>query len=88
MVFVEKNYSVFDDEEENKHEYKQIYEDYVAIMEKNIEQKLLESFTEANISQFLTTFKDNMETYEYHNSDTVDILFSFIDFQQFKSQML
>lgn len=80
MVFVDKNYGVFDEEEENKHEYKQIYEDYVSIMEKNIESNLLKTFSEAEIGEFLTTFKDKMESYEYENSDTVDVLFSFIDF--------
>jgi hypothetical protein len=49
-------------------------------MEKNIESNLLKTFSEAEIGEFLTTFKDKMESYEYENSDTVDVLFSFIDF--------
>lgn len=35
-AFIENNYAVFDEEDENKHEYKQIYEDYVNIMDRII----------------------------------------------------
>jgi hypothetical protein len=65
-AFVQKNYAIFDEEEENKHEYKQVYEDYVSIMERTIEAKLKDEnqFSEAEISGFLETFKDHMETYK------------------------
>jgi len=40
--FASKNISIFDEEEENKHEYKQVYEDYCNIMDRTIEAKLKE----------------------------------------------
>ena len=40
QAFIENNYAIFDEDDENKHEYKQIYEDYVSIMDKVIAVKL------------------------------------------------
>lgn len=51
--FVKKNHAIFDEEEENKHEYKQVYEDYVNIMERMIEAKLKETYSEDEIEAFL-----------------------------------
>lgn len=37
--------------------------------------------------QFLTTFKDNLKSYEQVDKDTVEYLFELIDFQKFKGRM-
>ena len=88
--FASKNISIFDEEEENKHEYKQVYEDYCNIMDRTIEAKLKEEhqFQEADIQKFMETFKDNLESYKAVNADTFDILYSFIEFDKFKQMML
>lgn len=42
--FLEKHLDTFDDEEENKLEYTEIFEEYVQILEKVIDSKLYESY--------------------------------------------
>ena len=90
MDFVSKNFQIFEEDEENKHEYKQVYEDYCNIMDRCIEAKLKEehNFSDADIQNFMSTFKDNMSLYKETSADTFDILFGFIDFDQFKQVML
>ena len=89
-AFVENNYAIFDEEDENKHEYKQVYEDYVSIMDRVISARLKNEngFSEAEIEAFLGTFEQNKENYSATNSDTVDTLYSFIDFMHFKKSMI
>ena len=81
---------MFEDVDENKLEYQQVYEDYCAIMDKCIEAKLKDehNFSEDAIKQFMETFKDNKQAYEQANSDTFDTLYGFIDFEQFKQMMI
>lgn len=59
-------------------------------MEKTIEQKLLEEFKFADdeINSFYTSFPEKKEHYEQINVNTVEALFSFIDFDKFKKDML
>lgn len=89
-AFVENNYGIFDEEEENKHEYKQIYEDYVSIMDRIISARLKSEngFNDAEIEEFLSSFEQNKDAYMANNADTVDTLYSFIDFMHFKKQMI
>lgn len=75
------------DEEENKHEYKQIYEEFLSIQENVIETKLKEQHSEDDVLEFYTTFQDKMKAYEQINKDTVDFLFEMIEFDKFKSKM-
>ena len=89
-AFIENNYAIFDEEDENKHEYKQVYEDYVAIMDRVITARLKNEngFADAEIEAFLGSFEQNKDTYSATNADTVDTLYSFIDFMHFKKLML
>ena len=90
QTFVENNYGIFDEEDENKHEYKQVYEDYVAIMDRVISARLKNEngFSESEIAAFLTSFEQNKDAYTATNADTVDTLYSFIDFMHFKKSMI
>ena len=79
-----------DDVEENKHEYKQIYESYLAITEKVIETKLREKYqlSDDAILDFYSTFADHRKEYEQEDADTVDTLFGMIEFDDFKRRMV
>jgi len=59
-------------------------------MEKAIEARLLTEFgfTDDEINDFYTSFGDNKAAYEQRNSNTVDSLYSFIDFDRFKNDMI
>ena len=59
-------------------------------MEKTIESKLLNDFkfSDEEINNFYTSFPDKKAHYETVNINTVDALFSFIDFDRFKKEML
>lgn len=67
-----------------------MYDNYLEIMEKTIESKLIGEFNfqDEEISQFYTSFPDKKQHYEQINVNTVDALFSFIDFDRFKKEML
>jgi hypothetical protein len=53
-----------------------------------IEANLLEKFSNDDIEGFYSTFKDNMGKYEKLNPEVMDTLFSFIDFEKFKKNIL
>ena len=88
MEFFEKHNHVFEDTEENKLEYSPIYESYVYILESVIDSRLIEKFMPSETEEFYKTFKDNLQTYEAINSDTLDTLYGFIDFDKFKDKMI
>lgn len=83
-----KHKDIFDENDENKLEYTTIFEEYVKILESTIDTQLYQNYQEAQISAFYNDFKDNFKEYQKVNSDTVEILFGFIDFNKFKTQML
>jgi hypothetical protein len=86
--FYQKNQDKFEDTEENKLEYTNIYTEYVYILEQMIEANLLEKFSNDQIEAFYGTFKDNLARYEKLNPEAVDTLFSFVDFDAFKKNIL
>ena len=57
-AFIQQNYHHFDDDEENKHIYKTVYDNYLEIMEKTIESKLMGDFKfgDEEINAFYTSF--------------------------------
>ena len=59
-------------------------------MEKAIEARLINEFdfTDDEINDFYTSFGENKDTYEKRNPSTVDSLYSFIDFDRFKNDMI
>lgn len=90
MSFFEANYQHFNEEDENKLEYTTIYEQYVEIMDRTIQTKLMDEYQigEEDIKSFLSTFEEQIETYKKENSEVVDILFGYVDFQIFKKAMM
>ena len=91
LEFIQANCGKFDnDVEENSHEHLQIHKDYVYISETLIELKLKDdySFSEDEINHFYKTFEANQASYIETDSETVDILYNFIDFNKFKKHML
>lgn len=69
-------------------EYTTIYEEYVQILEKIIDTKVLECFQQAQIQGFYMDFTQNFAEYAKVNNDTVEILFGFTDFNKFKRLVL
>ena len=53
-----------------------------------IEANLLEKFSNDQIEAFYGTFKDNLAKYEKLNPEAVDTLFSFVNFDSFKKNIL
>jgi len=86
--FFMKNQDKFEDTEENKLEYTNIYTEYVYILEQMIEMNLKDRYTDDQIESFYETFKDNLQAYEKVNPEVVDSLFGFIDFEKFKKSIL
>lgn len=76
--------------DENKHEYKQIYEEYLAITKNIIEARLKESYRQNDdtIQAFYDALKDDKTKYEEENSDTMEMLYGVIDFDNFKVKMV
>ena len=86
--FFNKHIDTFEDTDDNKLEYTQVFEAYVYILEKMIEARLSASFDNSAIEEFYANFKDNMAKYEAANKDGFDTLFGFIDFDKFKANIL
>ncbi|KRX06107.1 hypothetical protein PPERSA_09719 [Pseudocohnilembus persalinus] len=84
--FFDKNCSHFENEDENKHIYNDLFKEYQAILDQSVESKLLTKFSEEEIAQFFEDFEKNYKNYD--NKDVVEQLFIFTDFSKFKSTML
>ena len=87
-AFMEKNYDQFEDTEENKLIYTQIYEQFVSLLENIIIVKLEQKFQSDDVDNFYATFVENIAKYEAEDAVTVNSLFSFIDFNKFKESIL
>lgn len=83
--FMEKHYQEFDDSEENKLIYTSIFNEYISLVEKYIEKKLLDRIPGFNMTAFtmsLQQHKDEMA------GDIFDMLLTFTDFLAFKEMFL
>jgi hypothetical protein len=62
----------------------------MSIMDKMITARLKNEngVTDAEFEAFLGSFEQNKEAYSASNADTVDTLYSFIDFMHFKKSMI
>ncbi|XP_071613356.1 ADP-ribosylation factor-like protein 2-binding protein isoform X2 [Heliangelus exortis] len=84
-TFMEKHYQEFEDSEENKLIYTSIFNEYISLVEKYIEDKLLARIPGFNMTAFtmsLQQHKDEM------TGDLFDILLTFTDFLAFKRMFL
>ena len=82
---------LFDEEDENKLEYTNIYQDYIQLMEQILDVTLKSDtygHSEEQVKAFYKTFKENHETYKAMNEDVMDLLFGLVDFTKFKSSIL
>jgi len=85
---MKKNCETFEDTEENKLEYTNVYTEYVHILDQMIDAQLKTTFSDAELESFYVGFKDHMPQYEQINPEVVDNLFGFLDFDKFKKAML
>ena len=88
MDFFRKNCQVFEDNEENKHEYKELHEEYIVLCETAIDAVIKSKFSEEEIQSFYTDFAENYQNYKGKSDDAFQIMNALIDFQKFKIQML
>uniref|UniRef100_A0ABI7XQR5 ADP-ribosylation factor-like protein 2-binding protein n=1 Tax=Felis catus TaxID=9685 RepID=A0ABI7XQR5_FELCA len=83
--FMDKYYQEFEDTEENKLTYTPIFNEYISLVEKYIEEQLLERIPGFNMAPFTTTS-------QHHNDevagDIFDMLLTFTDFLAFKEMFL
>lgn len=82
--FYEKHKETFEDTDENKLEYTQIYEAYVLILDSMIDQELYKSYSHEQVQAFYDDFKEDVSKYEAINSTAVETLFGFVNFDKFK----
>lgn len=83
--FMEKYYSQFDDSDENKLTYTPIFNEYVNLLEKHLEQQLTERIPDFDMNTFIQLLMKNKEEVP---ADIFDMLLSFTDFMAFKEMFL
>lgn len=88
MDFHVKNCKIFSEEEENKHAYMDVFEEYVKLVDNAIDAQLKLTYKQEDIDEFYKTFKERYAEYKEINYDAVDILKNAIDFEAFKNTML
>ncbi|NP_957295.2 ADP-ribosylation factor-like protein 2-binding protein [Danio rerio] len=79
--FMEKYYLEFDDSEENKLSYTPIFNEYIEILEKHLEQQLVERIPGFNMDAFTHSLKQHKDEV---SGDILDMLLTFTDFMAFK----
>ena len=84
MAFFEKNCSLFSDEDENKHEHKEIHEEYIRLLELAIDVQIKEKYSDSEMEIFYSDFKENFKAYQAINEDAFSIMIASLDFVQFK----
>ena len=83
--FLEKYYKEFEDKNENKLIYTQIFKEYTALTEKYIETNLIKRLPKYNIDDFYKLLEKRKKQID---EQLLDTLLSFTDFQTFKEMML
>ncbi|XP_072278930.1 ADP-ribosylation factor-like protein 2-binding protein isoform X2 [Pyxicephalus adspersus] len=83
--FMEKYYKEFEDTEENKLSYTPIFNEYICLVEKYIEDQLLERIPAFNMSAFISSLQSHQQEIA---GDIFDILLTFTDFLAFKEMFL
>ncbi|XP_029379353.1 ADP-ribosylation factor-like protein 2-binding protein isoform X2 [Echeneis naucrates] len=83
--FMEKHYLEFDDSDENKLSYTSIFNEYVDLLEKHLEQQLKERIPGFNMNTFIELLMQHKEEVP---GDIFDMLLTFTDFMAFKEMFL
>ena len=87
-AFFEKNHKHFSDDEENKHIYKEIHEEYIKILEMAIDAQIKQSYSEEEMNDFYDHFAQNFKEYLEINQNAYEVMKASLDFPHFKEQML
>ena len=92
VEFMEQNAGVFEDTDENKLEYTPLHEEFIKLTENAIEAHVKEKLglTQEDIDTFYAALQEpnKLKVLEATNKDTVDHLFTMLDFNKFKKQMI
>ncbi|KAJ7426421.1 RING finger and SPRY domain-containing protein 1 [Willisornis vidua] len=83
--FLEKHYQEFDDSEENKLIYTDIFNEYISLVEKYIEEKLLDRIRGFDMVAFTVSLEQHKDEMP---GDIFDLLLTFTDFLAFKEMFL
>uniref|UniRef100_A0A673M7X2 ADP-ribosylation factor-like protein 2-binding protein n=1 Tax=Sinocyclocheilus rhinocerous TaxID=307959 RepID=A0A673M7X2_9TELE len=83
--FMEKYYLEFDDSEENKLSYTPIFNEYIEVLEKHLEQQLVERIPGFNMDAFIHSLKWHKDEV---SGDILDMLLTFTDFMAFKEMFI
>ncbi|XP_076589403.1 ADP-ribosylation factor-like protein 2-binding protein [Chaetodon auriga] len=83
--FMEKHYVEFEDSDENKLSYTPIFNEYVDLLEKYLEQQLVERLPGFNMDTFIELLMQHKEEVP---GDIFDMLLTFTDFMAFKEMLL
>ncbi|XP_001508673.1 ADP-ribosylation factor-like protein 2-binding protein [Ornithorhynchus anatinus] len=83
--FMDKYYQEFEDTEENKLIYTPIFNEYISLIEKYIEEQLLERIPGFNMPAFTATLLQHKDEVA---GDIFDMLLTFTDFLAFKEMFL
>ncbi|XP_033941990.1 ADP-ribosylation factor-like protein 2-binding protein [Pseudochaenichthys georgianus] len=83
--FMDKHYLEFDDSDENKLSYTSIFNEYVDLLEKHLEQQLLERIPTFSMKSFIELLMQHKEEVP---GDIFDMLLTFTDFAAFKEMFL
>ncbi|XP_005997250.1 ADP-ribosylation factor-like protein 2-binding protein [Latimeria chalumnae] len=84
-TFMDKYYLEFEDTEENKLSYTSIFSEYIDLLEKYIEQQLLERIPGFSMGAFTTSLQQHKDEIA---GDIFDMLLTFTDFIAFKEMFL
>merc|ERR1719494_1753911 len=82
---MDKYYQEFEDTEENKFIYTDIFKEYVELLENHIEQSLLRRMPDFNMESFMRSLKSRENEI---GGDIFEMLYSFTDFLSFKQMFL
>ncbi|XP_035498345.2 ADP-ribosylation factor-like protein 2-binding protein isoform X2 [Scophthalmus maximus] len=83
--FMEKYYLEFDNSDENKLSYTPIFNEYVNLLEKHLEQQMMERIPGFNMDAFTELLVQHKEEVA---GDIFDMLLTFTDFLAFKDMFL
>ncbi|XP_063110277.1 ADP-ribosylation factor-like protein 2-binding protein [Cavia porcellus] len=83
--FTDKCYQEFEDTEENKLTYTTIFKEYLSLVEKYIEEQLLERIPKLSMSAFMTVLKYHKDEV---SDDIFEMLLTFMDLLAFKEMFL
>uniref|UniRef100_A0A3Q3WXC9 ADP-ribosylation factor-like protein 2-binding protein n=1 Tax=Mola mola TaxID=94237 RepID=A0A3Q3WXC9_MOLML len=83
--FMEKHYLEFEDSDENKLSYTAIFNEYVDLLEKYLEQQLMQKIPGFSMNTFTELL---MRHKEEVSGDIFDMLLTFTDFMAFKQMFL